>query len=87
MSTIKRWTDEGYLGEVIDERERFWALKLKQGKKRNLYSVSIVFSFLYEKRYIAPLYDILDEVMYTDGDEMLYAVVTDVRMSEGRFLI
>ncbi|AMA73070.1 hypothetical protein ACH33_09480 [Aneurinibacillus sp. XH2] len=48
--------------------------------------MSIVFSFLYEKRYIAPLYDILDEVMYTDGDEMLYAVVTDVRMSEGRFL-
>ncbi|WP_217639380.1 hypothetical protein [Aneurinibacillus thermoaerophilus] len=41
---------------------------------------------MYEKRYIAPLYDILDEVMYTDGDEMLYAVVTDVRMSEGRFL-
>ncbi|MED0676575.1 MULTISPECIES: hypothetical protein [Aneurinibacillus] len=33
MSTIKRWTDEGYLEEVIDERERFWALKLKQGKK------------------------------------------------------
>ncbi|WP_156424035.1 hypothetical protein [Aneurinibacillus sp. XH2] len=28
----------------------------------------------------------MDEVMYTDGDEMLYAVVTDVRMSEGRFL-
>ena len=37
MSTIKRWADEGYLGEVIDEKEKFWALRSKQGKKRFLY--------------------------------------------------
>ncbi|WP_052947528.1 hypothetical protein [Aneurinibacillus tyrosinisolvens] len=86
MSTIKRWTDEGYLGEVIDERAQFWALKTKQGKKRNLYNKSTVFSFLYTKGYIAPYHDILDEVQYCGDNRRLQATVISVRLEKGRFL-
>jgi hypothetical protein len=86
MSTIKRWTDEGYLGEVIDERQCFWALKTRQGKKRNLYRKSVVFSFLYEKGYVSPYYGILDEVFYCVKNNPVSAVEMDVRMESGRFL-
>ncbi|GEN32786.1 MULTISPECIES: hypothetical protein [Aneurinibacillus] len=86
MSTIKRWTDEGYLGEVIDEREHFWALKTKQGKKRNLYRKSTVLSFLYNRGYIAPYYNVLDEVLYSTENASFSAVVIDVRMENGQFL-
>ncbi|ERI06938.1 hypothetical protein [Aneurinibacillus aneurinilyticus] len=86
MSTIKRWTDEGYLGEVIDEREHFWALKTKQGKKRNLYKRATVFPFLYARGYIFPYYDILDEVLYLTETASFPATVTDIRMEDGQFL-
>lgn len=62
MSTIKRWADEGYLGEVIDEKERFWALKSKQGKKRYVYPKAAVFPFLNEKGYLKPKFAVLDAV-------------------------
>ncbi|GED13018.1 hypothetical protein [Aneurinibacillus migulanus] len=86
MSTIKRWADEGYLGEVSDEREQFWALKTKQGKKRNLYKKAIVFSFLYTRGYLFPYYDILDEVLYSTETTSFSAIVTDIRMENGQFL-
>jgi predicted nuclease with TOPRIM domain len=86
MSTIKRWTDEGYLGDVVDERDHFWALKTKQGKKRNLYSKEVAFMFLYQKGYIAPYYEILDEVVYCAEEESYSGVVVDVQMRNGSFL-
>lgn len=86
MSTIKRWTDEGYLGEVTDEREQFWALKTKQGKKRHLYKKEAVFSFLYAKGYLFPYYDILDEVLYHTETASLSATIIDIRMEDGQFL-
>lgn len=86
MSTIKRWADEGYLGEVIDERERFWALKGKQGKKRNLYQKDSVFSFLHERGYLSPRYEILDEVQYGAESASFPATVLDVRLENGHFL-
>lgn len=62
MSTIKRWADQGFLGEVVDEREEFWALKTKQGKKRFLYPKNQVFKFLYEKQLLRPRFHVLDRV-------------------------
>lgn len=68
MSTIKRWADQGFLGDVIDEREVFWALKTKQGKKRYIYSKNQVYKFLYEKMLIKPKFDVLDRVrIYAPG--------------------
>ncbi|WP_051331048.1 hypothetical protein [Aneurinibacillus terranovensis] len=84
MSTIKRWTDDGHLGDAIDEREHFWALKTKQGKKRNLYLRSVVFPFLYERGYIEPLYDILDEVCYIPQN--LRGVIMECDILEGEFV-
>lgn len=66
MSTIKRWADQGFLGEVIDEKEVFWALKTKQGKKRFLYPKKQVYRFLLDKALLRPRYDILDRVCIID---------------------
>ncbi len=62
MSMIKRWADEGYLGEVVDEKDKFWTLRSKQGKKRFLYPKKTVYSFLYEKGLIHPKFEVLDRV-------------------------
>lgn len=78
MSTIKRWADQGFLGEVIDERQRFWALKSKQGKKRFLYPKHNVYHFLYEKGYIKPLYHVLDRVKINQNNNQIqneYAII------------
>lgn len=77
MSTIKRWADEGYLGTVLDEKEKFWALPTKQGKKRFLYPKEDVYSFLYEKGYLQPQYKILDRVY----------LMTDARPSEAGIVV
>lgn len=81
MSTIKRWADEGYLGEVLDEKQVFPALRTKQGKKRFLYPKEAVFSFLHEKGYLAPAFDVLDRVLL--GPE--YAMVMDAALKQGEF--
>ncbi len=81
MSTIKRWADEGYLGEVIDEKKSFPALRSKQGKKRFLYPKADVYSFLYEKGYLHPAYDVLDQVLL-DGER---AMVIDSGLEDGEF--
>ncbi|GAB7388732.1 hypothetical protein BSNK01_25700 [Bacillaceae bacterium] len=69
LSTIKRWADEGYLGEVVDEKEKFWALKTKQGKKRFLYPKTQVYAFLLEKGFLKPKYEILDRVRLKGSNE------------------
>ncbi|RNB84668.1 hypothetical protein EDM56_21425 [Brevibacillus fluminis] len=67
MSMIKRWSDDGLLGEVVDEKVLFWALRSKQGKKRFLYQKKYVYAFLYEKGYLKPTFDVLDRVSLVDG--------------------
>lgn len=81
MSTIKRWADEGYLGEVIDEKQAFPALRTKQGKKRFLYPKIDAYSFLYEKGYLTPAFDVLDQVWL--GRER--AMVMDAVLEKGEF--
>ncbi len=63
MSTIKRWSDKGYLGEVYDERQMFWALNVGSGKQRNLYKRENVMDFLYNRGYVKPRFSILDEAI------------------------
>ncbi|WP_240376846.1 hypothetical protein [Bacillus piscicola] len=78
MSTVKRWADEGYLGEVIDEKDKFWALRTKQGKKRFLYPKVDTHSFLHEKGYLHPEFDILDLVEINQPDnEIITGTVVD----------
>jgi len=86
MSTIKRWADEGYLGEVIDEKEKFWALQSKQGKKRFVYPKVQAFTFLYEKGFLLPEFEILDRVviMNSDGSQTI-GIVIDYRLDKGEF--
>lgn len=66
MSMIKRWSDDGFLGEVVDEKDLFWALRSKQGKKRFLYQKKYVYAFLYEKGFLKPAFDVLDRVSFAD---------------------
>jgi hypothetical protein len=87
MSTIKRWADEGYLGEVIDEKEKFWALQSKQGKKRFVYPKVQAFTFLYEKGFLLPEFDILDRVLITNADGgQTIGIVVDYQLNKGAFL-
>ncbi|SEM70359.1 hypothetical protein SAMN05192533_10522 [Mesobacillus persicus] len=87
MSTIKRWADEGYLGEVIDEKERFWALHSKQGKKRFLYPKVQALSFLYEKGLLLPEFETLDRVQMIDGDSStVIGIVITCDLKDGEFL-
>lgn len=87
MSTIKRWADEGYLGEVIDEKERFWALHSKQGKKRFLYPQIQAFTFLYEKGYLLPEYEVLDRVLVTNPKYYnTIGIVVNCDLNMGEFL-
>lgn len=87
MSTIKRWADEGYLGEVIDEKEMFWALHSKQGKKRFLYPQIQAFTFLYEKGYLLPEYEVLDRVLVTNPEYYnTIGIVVNCDLNMGEFL-
>ncbi|KMY53302.1 hypothetical protein AC623_04275 [Bacillus sp. FJAT-27231] len=87
MSTIKRWADEGYLGEVIDEKEKFWALQSKQGKKRFLYPKTNTYDFLYEKGYLLPEFEVLDRVLVTNqSSEPIVGIVIDSCLTKGQFL-
>lgn len=65
MTAIKRWADEGLLGEKIEEKERFPLLVHKQGNKRYLYPKPAVLQFLVRKQFIRPRFDILDQVVLT----------------------
>ncbi|MEW9668691.1 hypothetical protein [Ammoniphilus sp. 3BR4] len=88
MSTIKRWADQGFLGEVIDEKEVFWALKTKQGKKRFLYPKKQVYRFLFDKALIRPRFDILDRVRISDSKHPNFdeaAVVVKSGLMEDEF--
>ncbi|HZG72232.1 MAG TPA: hypothetical protein VEY51_11925 [Chondromyces sp.] len=86
MSTIKRWADEGYLGEVIDEKEKFWALQSKQGKKRFIYPKIQAFTFLYEKGYLLPDFEVLDRVRVNDpGCPSVTGIVIDSDLVAGEF--
>ncbi|MFT8322291.1 MAG: hypothetical protein ABF649_15450 [Bacillus sp. (in: firmicutes)] len=87
MSTIKRWADEGYIGEVIDEKDKFWALKSKQGKKRFLYPKTDVYSFLYQKGYLWPKYEVLDRVQISknDDDKLLTGIIIDSCLKNAQF--
>ena len=86
MSTIKRWADEGYLGEIIEEREKFWALRHKQGKKRFLYPIVNVYQFLYEKGYLRPKYDVLDRVEINDPKrQKAIGIVIDSVLKDAEF--
>ncbi len=62
MSTIKRWSDKGYLGEVYNERQMFWALDAGSGKQRNLYERNNMMNFLSSRGYIKPKLSVLDQV-------------------------
>ncbi len=81
MSTIKRWADEGYLGEVLDEKQAFPALRTKQGKKRFIYLKETVYHFLFEKGYLVPAFEVLDQVWI--GSER--AIVMDSVLQQGEF--
>lgn len=87
MSTIKRWADEGYLGEVIDEKEKFWALHSKQGKKRFLYPKINTYNFLYEKGYLLPEFEVLDRVLIKEqANDPVIGIIIDSHLSQGQFL-
>ncbi|RJS61823.1 hypothetical protein [Bacillus sp. PK3_68] len=87
MSTIKRWADEGYLGEVIDEKEKFWALHSKQGKKRFLYPKVNTYHFLYEKGYLLPEFEVLDRVLVKkQSNDPFIGIIIDSQLSKGQFL-
>lgn len=86
MSTIKRWADEGYLGEVIDEKEKFWALHSKQGKKRFLYPKVNTYNFLYEKGYLLPEFEVLDRVVVNQSNDPIIGIVIESRLTKGQFL-
>ncbi|OXS73293.1 hypothetical protein B1B05_18590 [Domibacillus enclensis] len=81
MSTIKRWADEGYLGDVVDEKQAFPALRTKQGKKRFLYPKEEVRQFLHEKGYLLPAFDVLDQV-WLGGER---AMVMKAALQKGEF--
>lgn len=86
MSTIKRWADEGYLGEVVEEREKFWALHTKQGKKRFLYPKVLSYQFLHEKGYLKPDYEVLDRVEVTKpGASPLIGIIIDSSLNQDAF--
>lgn len=82
MASIKRWADEGHLGQVVEEREAFPLLAGKQGKKRHLYPRADVFRFLHQKGWLHPRYDVLDRVLLKVGDDVKWAVITAVNARE-----
>ncbi|WP_338752984.1 hypothetical protein [Bacillus sp. FJAT-52991] len=87
MSTIKRWADEGFLGEVVEEKDKFWALQSKQGKKRFLYPKVDTYRFLHEEKgYLLPEYEVLDRVLVTQSEkEPLIGMVIDSHLHQDEF--
>jgi hypothetical protein len=83
LSTIKRWADEGYLGDMLEERVHFPLLATTQGKKRFLYPKREVCLFLYQKGLLQPKYDILDRVQ-REGNQV-QGIVTSVELRDDRF--
>ncbi|MED1721517.1 hypothetical protein EN829_053965 [Mesorhizobium sp. M00.F.Ca.ET.186.01.1.1] len=86
MASIKRWSDNGYLGDGVDEREAFPLLASKQGNKRFLYPREAVLAFLDEKGLLAPAYDVLDRVQLRQANrDFCWALVTAVSRHDLRF--
>jgi hypothetical protein len=86
MSMIKRWADDGLLGEVVDEKDKFGALRSKQGKKRFLYPKKEVYSFLYEKGYIRPKFEVLDRVKWIDAtNTMEIGIIVNSHLQQDQF--
>ncbi|MFY0544268.1 hypothetical protein [Brevibacillus sp. H7] len=85
-ATIKRWADEGHLGDVLEERVHFPLLAATRGKKRFLYSKRVVYGFLHQKGLLRPAYDILDRVRIKREGSLVLAVVTSAELMEDRFV-
>lgn len=85
MSMIKRWADDGHLGEVVDEKDKFWALRSKQGKKRFLYPKINVFAFLYERGILTPKYDVLDRIVFQASPADVGIIISS-RLQIDRFM-
>ncbi|UFJ42301.1 hypothetical protein LOK74_07375 [Brevibacillus humidisoli] len=92
MTTIKRWADEGFLGEVLEERKLFPGLGGKRGNKRFLYHKPAVYRFLYQKGLLQPRYEVLDRVRidssaYVPDAEGQTAVVIAADLSAELFFV
>lgn len=85
MATVKRWADQGYLGDCIDERETFPLLVSKQGNKRFLFPRESVLSYLYKKGYLRPSYEVLDRVQVTRDSTCCWGIITSVERSDQHF--
>lgn len=85
MATIKRWADNGYLGDVTDEREAFPLLEGKQGNKRYLYPRDVVLRFLHDKGFLSPAYEVLDRVQLMTETGSVWALVTAIQRDDHRF--
>lgn len=85
MATVKRWADQGYLGECIDERETFPLLTSKQGNKRFLFPRESVLTYLYKKGYLRPSYEVLDRVQLTRDSTCCWGIITSVERSDQHF--
>lgn len=85
MASIKRWADQGYLGEVIDERDAFPLLLGKQGNKRFLYPRETVLGFLHEKGFLTPRYEVLDRVKLHTREGSAWGLVTSIERYDQQF--
>ncbi|MCC8436688.1 hypothetical protein HP567_019255 [Brevibacillus sp. M2.1A] len=85
MATVKRWADQGYLGDCIDERETFPLLVSKQGNKRFLFPRESVLNYLYKKGYLRPSYEVLDRVQLTKDSTCYWGIITSVERSDQHF--
>ncbi|WP_134683851.1 hypothetical protein [Brevibacillus migulae] len=85
LATIKRWADHGFLGEILNERERFPTLVHKQGNKRFLYRKDTVYSFLAKKGLLRPRFEVLDLVCLRE-DPTCRGMVVEVNRLEASFL-
>ncbi|MFF2528444.1 hypothetical protein ACFVS2_05970 [Brevibacillus sp. NPDC058079] len=85
MATVKRWADQGYLGNCIDERETFPLLVNKQGNKRFLFPRESVLTYLYKKGYLRPSYEVLDRVQLTRENICCWGIITSVERSDQHF--
>ncbi|ASJ54081.1 hypothetical protein BP422_11325 [Brevibacillus formosus] len=85
MATVKRWADQGYLGDCIDERETFPLLVSKQGNKRFLFPRESVLSYLYKKGYLRPSYEVLDRVQLTRDSTYCWGIITSVERTDQHF--
>ncbi|MFF0826107.1 hypothetical protein ACFYU8_05175 [Brevibacillus sp. NPDC003359] len=85
MATVKRWADQGYLGDYLDERETFPLLVSKQGNKRFLFPRESVLTYLYKKGYLRPSYEVLDRVQLTRDSQCCWGIITSVERSDQHF--